>query len=301
MDALDAFLVTSRAQKEDKQRQTQDEQRSRQPDQRVPVLDQKVGVIRFKIDAVFCRKRLTNVAGDGHVGIVKALIGDVGVDLAHGACLVGLGRRLGLHCGIIRHKLFGDRRFRLAAGRCFVCGGIFRDVCVIDVEVLLLQGIDVVLVVFYGGKNVVVFYNVAPVIRQVLLLTAHILIRFVLIGAFEDGFAGIILHGEEKVAVFAGELLLVIRKRQAAAARALLQNGGIIVGGGVHCAVECVSCNVVRRKALGIAVAALIGKIQHAEAAEKEHDGKDRQQQQRRDLRPELALQLFHLESTSIL
>ena len=37
------------------------------------------------------------------------------------------------------------------------------------------------------------------------------------------------------------------------------------------------------------------------EAAEKEHDGKDRQQQQRRDLRPELALQLFHLESASIL
>ena len=153
-----------------------------------------------------------------------------------------------------------------------------------------MQGIKVGLVFFFGSKDVVILHNVAPVVGQILLLAAHILIRFVLIGAFEDDFAGIILHGEEKVAVFAGELLLVIRKRRAAAARALLQNGGIIVGGGVHCAVERVSCNVVLRKALGIAVAALIGKIQHAEAAEKEHDGKDRQQQQRRDLRPKLTL-----------
>ena len=136
----------------------------------------------------------------------------------------------------------------------------------------------------------ILLHNVPPVIRQILLLAARILIRFVLIGTFKNGFAGIILHGEEEVAVFAGELLLVIRKRRAAAARALLQNGGIIVGGGVHCAVERVSCNVVLRKALGIAVAALIGKIQHAEAAEKEHDDKDRQQQQRRDLRPKLTL-----------
>ena len=64
MNALHALFVPGGAQQEDHKRQTQDEQHSRQPDQCVPVLNQKVGVIRLKIDAVFCRKRLANVAGD---------------------------------------------------------------------------------------------------------------------------------------------------------------------------------------------------------------------------------------------
>ena len=83
-------------------------------------------------------------------------------------------------------------------------------------------------------------HNIPPVIRQVLLLTARILIRFVLIGAFKDGFAAVVLHGKEEVAVFARELLLKILQTCLAVARLLLQVGRIVIGGGSHIAEKCV-------------------------------------------------------------
>ena len=83
-------------------------------------------------------------------------------------------------------------------------------------------------------------HNIPPVIRQILLLAARILVRFVLIGTFKDGFAGIILHGEEEVAVFAREPLLKILQTCVAVARLLLQVGRIVIGGGSHIAEKCV-------------------------------------------------------------
>ena len=136
----------------------------------------------------------------------------------------------------------------------------------------------------------ILLHNVPPVIRQILLLAARILIRFVLIGTFKNGFAGIILHGEEEVAVFARELLLKILQIGVAVAGLLLKKSRIVIGGGIHVAVERVADDVVLHKALGVRVAALIDEIRNADSAEKERDGKNRQQNQRRDLRPELGL-----------
>ena len=136
----------------------------------------------------------------------------------------------------------------------------------------------------------ILLHNVPPVIRQILLLAARILIRFVLIGTFKNGFAGIILHGEEEVAVFARELLLKILQIGVAVAGLLLKKSRIVIGGGIHVAVERVADDVVLHKALGVRVAALIDEIRNADSAEKERDGKNRQQNQRRDRRPELGL-----------
>ena len=86
----------------------------------------------------------------------------------------------------------------------------------------------------------VLLHNVPPVIRQILLLAARILVRFVLIGTFKDGFAGIILHGEEEVAVFAREPLLKILQTCVAVARLLLQIRRIVIGSGSHIAEKCV-------------------------------------------------------------
>ena len=106
MDALDAFLVTSRAQQEDKQRQAHGKRNGGDGNQDMPVFHQKVRIIRLLIDIVLRRQGASDVAGDGHVLIVKALIGNVGVDIAHGACLVGLGCRRGFRFGIVGHKRF---------------------------------------------------------------------------------------------------------------------------------------------------------------------------------------------------
>ena len=176
-----------------------------------------------------------------------------------------------------------------------------RDIRVVDVEILPFERIDVFLIRCFGRENMVVFDDIAPVIRQIILLTARILIRFVLIRAFKDGFPAVVLYGEKEVAVFARELLLIIREARVAVARLLLKISRIVVGSGIHRAVERISCNMVLREALGVTVSALIGQIQNTKAAEKEDDGKDREQKQRRYLCPELALQLFHLGSASIL
>ena len=69
-----------------------------------------------------------------------------------------------------------------------------------------------------------------------------------------------------------------------------MKKSRIVIGGGIHVAVERVADDVVLHKALGVRVAALIDEIRNADSAEKERDGKNRQQNQRRDLRPELGL-----------
>ena len=317
VDARNTVFMPCRAQQEDKQCQAHGKRNGSDGNQSVPVFHQKVRIIRLLIDIVLRRQGASDVARDGYMLIVEALVGNIGVDLL-GACLfrgkVSRGLRGDILFGRRGRFLCGCQRSRgcepgacqtFSRLRCFAAvrnePRVGRDIRVVDVEILPFERVEVFLIRLLRREDMVVFYNVAPVIRQVLLLTARILIRFVLIGAFKDGFAGIILHGEEEVAVFARELLLVIRKRRAAAAGTLLQDGGIIVGGSVHRAVERISCNMVLREALGVAVAALIGKIQDPQAAEKEDDGKDREQKQRRYLCPELALQLFHLGSASIL
>ena len=244
MNALHALFVPGGAQQEDHKRQTQDEQHSRQPDQCVPVLNQKVGVIRLKIDAVFCGKRLANIAGDRHVGIVKALIGDVGMHLAAGK-ICRMVVRSGFYRGFGgRIFLSGLRRsfLRLRTGHsfCRIFLLICCDVGTVDVEILPFERIDIFLKGFHGGKHMVLLHNVPPVIRQVLLLTVRILIRFVLIGTFKNSFSGIILHGEEEVAVFAREPLLKILQTCVAVARLLLQIRRIVIGSGSHIAEKCV-------------------------------------------------------------
>ena len=54
------------------------------------------------------------------------------------------------------------------------------------------------------------------------------------------GFAGIILHGEEEVAVFARELLLKILQIGVAVAGLLLKKSRIVIGGGSHIAEKCI-------------------------------------------------------------
>ena len=201
--------------------------------------------------------------------------------------------------------LSGFRRpfLRLRTGHsfCRISLLIRCDVGIVDVEILPFERIDIFFKGFLGGKYMIFLHNIPPVIRQILLLAARILVRFVLIGTFKNGFAGVVLHGEEEVAVFARELLLKILQTCVAAARLLLKKSCIVIGGGIHVAVERVADNVVLHKALGVRVAALIDEIRNADSAEKERDGKNRQQKKRRDLRPELGLYLFHLESASIL
>ena len=244
MNALHTFFVPGGAQQEDHKRQTQDEQHSRQPDQCVPVLNQKVGVIRLKIDAVFCRKRLANVAGDCHVGIVKALIGDVGMHLAAGKIcrmVVRSGFYRGFGSGIFLRR-FRRTFLRLLPGHifCRIFLLIRYDVGIVDVEILPFERIDIFFKGFLRGKHMIFLHNIPPVIRQILLLAARILVRFVLIGTFKNSFSGIILHGEEEVAVFAREPLLKILQTCVAVARLLLQVGRIVIGGGSHIAEKCV-------------------------------------------------------------
>ena len=136
----------------------------------------------------------------------------------------------------------------------------------------------------------VFLHNVPPVVRQIPLLRLLVLPFGILIGAFEERFPVRVKDGKEKVAVLTGKPLLVGIERCVAVSRLLLQVCCIIVGGGIHVAVERVADDVVLHKALGVRVAALIDEIRNADSAEKERDGKNRQQNQRRDLRPELGL-----------
>ena len=136
----------------------------------------------------------------------------------------------------------------------------------------------------------ILLHNVPPVIRQILLLAARILIRFVLIGTFKNSFSGIILHGEEEVAVFARELLLKILQIGVAVAGLLLKKSRIVIGGGSHIAEKCVRRNMVFHKALGVDIPALINEVGNAECAEEKCNGKYAQQKKRCDLDPELGL-----------
>ena len=99
MDALHALFVSRRAQKIDEEHEAEHEQNGGHDDQKLPVFQKQIRVIRLLIDGVLRRELGTDIACDGHMRVVKALVGNIRVYLAglvlRAGCVVGHGDGLG--------------------------------------------------------------------------------------------------------------------------------------------------------------------------------------------------------------